>query len=61
LGEACPFDLTAPVGLSQPTVSRHLKVLYEAGLVFRRSADRGHTARPGPLADVAVARTGSRT
>ncbi len=33
--EACVCDLTAPVGLSQPTVSHHLKVLVEAGLVTR--------------------------
>ena len=34
-GEACACDLTAPVGLSQPTVSHHLKVLADAGLVTR--------------------------
>jgi len=34
-GEACVCDLTAPVGLSQPTVSHHLKVLAEAGFVTR--------------------------
>ncbi len=33
--EACVCDLTEPVGLSQPTVSHHLKVLAEAGLVTR--------------------------
>lgn len=32
-GEACVCDLTEPLGLSQPTVSHHLKVLREAGLV----------------------------
>ena len=32
-GEVCACDLTAPVGKSQPTVSHHLKVLREAGLV----------------------------
>ena len=32
-GEACVCDLTAPVNLSQPTVSHHLKVLREAGWV----------------------------
>jgi ArsR family transcriptional regulator len=32
-GEACVCDLTAPLGLSQPTVSHHLKVLRSAGLV----------------------------
>lgn len=34
-GEACACDLTAPVGLSQPTVSHHLKILTEAELIFR--------------------------
>jgi ArsR family transcriptional regulator len=34
-GEACICDLTAPVGLSQPTVSHHMKMLVEAGLVTR--------------------------
>ena len=34
-GEACVCDLVDPVGLSQPTVSHHLKVLTEAGVVTR--------------------------
>jgi ArsR family transcriptional regulator len=38
--EACVCDLTAPVGLSQPTVSHHLKVLLEAGLVRREQRGR---------------------
>ena len=33
--KACVCDLTPAVGLSQPTVSHHLKVLTEAGLVTR--------------------------
>lgn len=33
--EACICDLTDPVGLSQPTVSHHMKVLAQAGLVTR--------------------------
>ncbi len=32
-GEVCACDLVTPVGRSQPTVSHHLKVLREAGLV----------------------------
>lgn len=32
-GEACVCDLTEPLDLSQPTISHHLKVLREAGLV----------------------------
>lgn len=31
--EACVCDLTAPFAVSQPTVSHHLRVLREAGLV----------------------------
>ena len=34
-GEACVCHLTEPLGLSQPTVSHHLKVLLQAGLVER--------------------------
>ena len=34
-GEACVCHLTTPLGLTQPTVSHHLKVLLEAGLVER--------------------------
>jgi ArsR family transcriptional regulator, arsenate/arsenite/antimonite-responsive transcriptional repressor len=34
-GEACVCDLTPAVGLAQPTVSHHLKVLTEAGLIER--------------------------
>ena len=34
-GEACVCHLTEPLGLRQPTVSHHLKVLLDAGLVER--------------------------
>lgn len=34
-GEACVCHVTAPVGLSQPTVSHHLKVLHTAGILDR--------------------------
>ena len=34
-GEACICDLTEPLGLSQPTVSHHMKLLVEVGLVSR--------------------------
>ena len=33
--EACICDLTEPVGLSQPTISHHMKLLVAAGLVTR--------------------------
>ncbi len=34
-GEACICDLTEPLGLSQPTVSHHMKLLVDSGLVGR--------------------------
>ena len=33
--ECCVCDLIAPAGLSQPTVSHHLKVLHDAGFLSR--------------------------
>ena len=33
--EACVCDLVEPIGLSQPTVSHHLKVLVDAGILTR--------------------------
>lgn len=39
-GEACICDLTAPVNLSQPTVSHHMKQLVEAGLATREQRGR---------------------
>lgn len=39
-GEACVCDISGPFDLSQPTISHHLKVLREAGLV---SSDRRST------------------
>jgi len=33
--EACVCDLTEPIGLSQPTVSHHLKILTDAGFLSR--------------------------
>jgi ArsR family transcriptional regulator len=33
--EACVCDLTGAFDLSQPTISHHLKVLHEAGLIDR--------------------------
>jgi ArsR family transcriptional regulator, arsenate/arsenite/antimonite-responsive transcriptional repressor len=34
-GESCVCDLTVPLALSQPTVSHHLRVLTDAGLLTR--------------------------
>jgi DNA-binding transcriptional ArsR family regulator len=36
LGEAGVMELAAPFEITQPAVSRHLKVLQEAGLISRR-------------------------
>src|SRR5271169_313636 len=34
-GEACVCDLTEPLGLTQPTISHHLKILVNAGIFTR--------------------------
>jgi len=39
-GEACICDLTGPVGLTQPTVSHHMRLLADAGLVTREQRGR---------------------
>ena len=56
-GEACVCDLTAPVGLSQPTVSHHLKILVDAGLLQRdkRGVWAYYRLVPDRLAQVAAA------
>ena len=48
LGESCACDLPGPLGLSQPTVSHHLKVLFEAGLLDRERRGRWVHYRPVP-------------
>jgi ArsR family transcriptional regulator len=54
-GEVCVCDLTEPLGLSQPTISHHLRVLLETGLVSRekRGVWAFYRAVPGALAAVA--------
>lgn len=56
-GEVCACDLVEPLGKSQPTVSHHLKVLREAGLV--ESDKRGiwmwYRAVPARVAEVRAA------
>ncbi|MFI1062827.1 ArsR/SmtB family transcription factor [Streptomyces spororaveus] len=39
-GEACTCDLTEPLGLTQPTVTHHLKVLFDAGFLERERRGR---------------------
>jgi ArsR family transcriptional regulator len=50
-GAVCVCDLVEPVGKSQPTVSHHLKVLREAGLVSveKRGTNNWYAAVPGAL------------
>jgi ArsR family transcriptional regulator, arsenate/arsenite/antimonite-responsive transcriptional repressor len=49
--EACVCHLTEPLGLTQPTVSHHLKVLLDAGLVDReqRGSWAYYRVMPGSL------------
>ena len=56
-GEACICDLTAPVGLSQPTVSHHMKLLVDAGLVTREQRGKWayYALVPGALAELGAA------
>ena len=35
VGEACVCELTEPLGLTQPTISHHLKILVDAGIFTR--------------------------
>lgn len=55
-GEACVCDLNDAFDLSQPTISHHLKVLHEVGLLDR--SKRGtwvyYSVRRSALADVAT-------
>lgn len=44
----CVCDLTEPVGLSQPTVSHHMKLLVEAGLVTREQRGKWAYYQPQP-------------
>jgi ArsR family transcriptional regulator, arsenate/arsenite/antimonite-responsive transcriptional repressor len=52
----CVCDLTAPLGLAQPSVSYHLRILRNGGLVNRRQ-DRNfayYSVRPGALNQLAM-------
>jgi ArsR family transcriptional regulator len=51
-GQVCACDLVDPVGKSQPTVSHHLKVLREAGLVTgtRRGQNIWYAVAPAQVA-----------
>jgi ArsR family transcriptional regulator len=61
-GEACVCDLHGAFDLSQPTISHHLKVLHEAGLLAR--SKRGtwvyYSVQRDALADLASLLGGAR-
>lgn len=53
-GEACACDLVEPVGRSQPTVSHHLSMLVDAGLLAREKRGKWAWYRVVPARLVAV-------
>jgi ArsR family transcriptional regulator len=55
-GEACVCDLNDAFDLSQPTISHHLKVLHDAGLVDRekRGVWAYYRIKPEALASIAA-------
>lgn len=55
-GEACVCDVSGGVDVSQPTVSHHLKVLRDAGLLTsqRRASWVYYAVVPGALHDVSA-------
>ena len=55
-GEASVKDLSEPFDMSQPAISKHLRVLERAGLIEqgRQAQWRPRRLRAGPLRDVAV-------
>jgi ArsR family transcriptional regulator, arsenate/arsenite/antimonite-responsive transcriptional repressor len=55
-GEACVCDLSDAFDLSQPTISHHLKVLHESGLLERdkRGVWVYYRVARGALADLAA-------
>jgi DNA-binding transcriptional ArsR family regulator len=54
-GEASVKDLAAPFDMTQPAISKHLRVLERAGLIEmgRQAQWRPRRLRAGPLRDVA--------
>jgi ArsR family transcriptional regulator, arsenate/arsenite/antimonite-responsive transcriptional repressor len=55
-GEACVCDLNDAFDLSQPTISHHLRVLHDAGLIDRdkRGVWVYYRVRPEALASIAA-------
>jgi len=54
-GEASVKDLSAPFAMSQPAISKHLRVLERAGLIEqgRQAQRRPRRLKAGPLRDIA--------
>ncbi len=54
-GDASVKDLSAPFDMSQPAISKHLRVLERAGLIEqgRQAQWRPRRLRAGPLRDIA--------
>ena len=55
-GEACICELIDPVGLSQGTVSHHMKVLVDAGFLTREQRGKWayYAVVPGALESIAL-------
>jgi len=53
-GEACVCNLNDAFDLSQPTISHHMKVLHEAGLVDREKRGTWVYYKPRPEALAAI-------
>lgn len=53
-GEASVTDLAEPFDISQPAVSKHLKILERGGLITRTQAAQKRLARANPAAMMAV-------
>jgi|SRR5919108_6576144 ArsR family transcriptional regulator len=61
-GEVCVCDLVASQGLSQPTVSHHLRILREAGIVeaTRRGTWAYYRLLPETIEQLSFALSGGR-
>jgi DNA-binding transcriptional ArsR family regulator len=55
-GEASVTELASPFDMTQPAISKHLRVLERAGLIAqgRQAQWRPRSLRPGPLRDIAA-------
>ena len=62
-GEACVCELTEPLGLTQPTISHHLKILVDAGIFSRdkRGVWAYYALVPSALEALAAVLTPPRT